>query len=480
MSTVVISFLCFLGVFVLIGVSSSLVSKGSNSDYLLAGHDIAPWLAALSAVATNNSGYMFIGLIGFTYTSGMQSIWLMVGWILGDLVMAKYVHQKLRANTEKQKLLSFGGVLSRWHGTDYRKLRLLVGIITVTFLGIYAAAQFKAGSKALHVLFDWNYNTGAIIGAIIVFAYCLSGGIRASIWTDAAQSFVMVLAMGLLFFMGVKEVGGLGALYTQLDSVNSTFMSVRPTGLPWDNWIGVFFFILGWVFAGFGVIGQPHIMIRFMTIDQTKNMRKTQAYYYSFYIIFTILTYGVGLVSRVILPEASNFDAELALPTMSQQLLPEVLIGVVLAGLFSATMSTADSQILSCSAAFTRDIIPKEKDTLIITKLTTAFVTIVALLVALYGGSNVFDLVVLSWSCLAAAFGPLLFIYSLGKKVSELIGILMIVNGIGATILWRVIGFSDAFYEVGPGIVAGLLTYYIGSKTSWNSMEDNNAATASS
>lgn len=314
MSTVVISFLAFLGVFVLIGVSSSLVSKKSNSDYLLAGHDIPPWLAALSAVATNNSGYMFIGLIGFTYTSGLQSIWLMVGWILGDLIMAKYVHQKLRANTEKQNLLSFGGVLSRWHNTDYRKLRLLVGLITVAFLGVYAAAQFKAGSKALHVLFDWNYNTGAIIGALIVFAYCMSGGIRASIWTDAAQSFVMIIAMAMLFFIGVDRIGGFSQLINQLSGVSPDYLSVRPTGLPWDNHIGVFLFILGWVFAGFGVISQPHIMIRFMTVDQTDNMRKTQIYYYSFYIIFTIMTYGVGLVSRVILPETASFDPELALP----------------------------------------------------------------------------------------------------------------------------------------------------------------------
>lgn len=462
MSTVIISFLCFLGIFVIIGVSSSLVSKKSNSDYLLAGHDIAPWLAALSAVATNNSGYMFIGLIGFTYTSGLQSIWLMVGWILGDLIMARFVHKKLRATTEKKKLLSFGGVLSRWHGTDYRRLRLLVGIITVTFLGIYAAAQFKAGSKALHVLFGWNYNTGAIIGAIIVFAYCLSGGIRASIWTDAAQSFVMIIAMALLFFVGIDDVGGMSALTAKLNQMDPNFLTIMPTGLPWQNNVGIMLFILGWVFAGFGVIGQPHIMVRFMTVDDTKNIKKTQIYYYSFYIVFTLLTYGVGIVSKVIIPETANFDAELALPTMSQQLLPNVLIGVVLAGLFSATMSTADSQILSCSAAFTRDILPKEKDTLLITKLATAFVTIVALLVALFGGKNVFELVVLSWSVLAASFGPLLFVYALDNKVSEELAILMVIAGISATMIWRTMGLSGAFYEVGPGIIAGMIVYFGG------------------
>ena len=175
------SFLFFLLLFVLIGVSSTLKSKKSNSDYLLAGYDVPPWLAALSAIATNSSGYMFIGMIGYTYTSGLQSIWLMVGLVSGDLIMSFFIHKKLRQVTESKNLLSFGGILSRWqHGTDFRKLRRVVGIVTIVFLGVYAAAQFKAGGKALHVLFDWDYSTGAIIGSIIVFLYCLAGGIRAS------------------------------------------------------------------------------------------------------------------------------------------------------------------------------------------------------------------------------------------------------------------------------------------------------------
>lgn len=467
MGTVIASFIFFLIIFVIIGVSSSFISKKNNSDYLMAGNSISPWLAALSAVATNNSGYMFIGLIGFTYTSGLQSIWLMVGWILGDLAMARYVHKKLRGKSGELSLLSFGGVLARWNGTEYNNLRKIVGVITVIFLGIYAAAQFKAGSKALYVLFGWDYSVGAIIGAIIVFAYCLSGGIRASIWTDAAQSFVMIFAMILLFIVGINHVGGMSEAYNQLNAVSVTYLNVMPTGLAIDNGFGIFLFILGWFFAGFGVIGQPHIMVRFMSVDNTKNMKKTQMYYYSFYILFTILTYSVGLLSRIILPESASFDAELALPLLSQMLLPDILIGVVLSGLFAATMSTADSQVLSCSAAITRDILP-QNDNVYFTKIATALVTLIALAVALFGGKNVFELVVLSWSVLAASFGPLLFIYTLNKKVSEVTGIIMILGGFVTVFIWRALGQSNTFYEVGPGIIVGLLLFVILSNTSLN------------
>ncbi|MFG1481713.1 sodium/proline symporter [Halobacteriovorax sp. HFRX-2_2] len=472
---IVYSFLFFLLLFVLIGVSSSLKSKKNNSDYLLAGHSTPPWLAALSAVATNNSGYMFIGLIGYTYTSGLQSSWVMIGWIVGDIVMSFFVHKKLRQVTEKENLLSFGGVLSRWQrGTSFKKLRLLVGIITILFLGVYAAAQFKAGSKALHVLFGWDYSTGAIIGAVIVFAYCLSGGIRASIWTDAAQSFVMIIAMGILFFVGINEVGGYDAYVSKLSAVSPGFLSFTPTGLNVPGGTGISLFILGWVFAGFGVVGQPHIMIRFMTIDDTKNMNKTRIYYYAWFIAFTIMTIGVGLTARLLLPNSANFDAELALPLMSQKLLPEILIGVVLAGIFAATMSTADSQVLSCSAAFTRDILPKKSDNIYLTKVATAGTTVIALAVALYGSKNVFELVLLSWSILAACFGPLIFIYAIGKKVSEITAISMVLIGGIVTVVWMNLGYGATIYEVAPGIMAGLITYFVLSHTPLNDIVPGN------
>lgn len=469
---IVYSFIFFLLVFVLIGISSSLKSKKNNKDYLMAGHDVPPWLAALSAIATNNSGYMFIGMIGFTYTTGLQSIWLMIGWVFGDLLVSFFVHKKLRVVTESENLLSFGGVLSRWQsGTNFKKLRFLVGIITVIFLGVYAAAQFKAGSKALHVLFGWDYSMGAIIGSVIVFLYCMSGGLRASIWTDAAQSVVMIIAMVMLFIVGVDSVGGFSQYVAQLDSISSTYLSVRPTGLALDNSIGIMLFILGWVFGGIGVIGQPHIMIRFMTLDNAENMTKTKVYYYLWYIAFYSITIGVGLTARLLIPNVDNFDAELALPVISQQLLPEILIGVVLAGIFSATMSTADSQILSCSAAFTRDIVPGKKDSLLFTKLTTAIVTILALMIALFGSKNVFELVLIAWSVLSAGFGPLLLMYALGKKVSETTGMTMIISGVMGTIIWRQLGLQSEVFEVAPGMIIGFMAYFIMSRTKLNDIK---------
>ena len=458
---IIASFGGFLLLFVIIGILSTLKNRHTNEDYLLAGQSVQPWLVALSAVATNNSGFMFVGMIGYTYAVGLSSIWLMIGWIFGDFIASTFIHKRMRVVTEKENVLSFAGVLSRWHGTDYRRLRIVGGIITVAFLGAYAAAQLNAGSKALYVLFDWDYSVGASIGAGMVLLYCFAGGIRASIWTDAAQSFVMIVAMGLLFFVAASEVGGMYEFFNALGNISPSYMDLFPGDLRVGVVAGPLLFVLGWIFAGFGVVGQPHIMVRFMAMDEPKNINRVRVYYYGWYTAFYTLTVCAGLAARLLIPEVGNFDAELALPTLAQQLLPELLVGLILAGLFAATMSTADSQILSCTAAITHDFTNGKKISYVMTKLTTVLVVVVALGIALFGNDSVFSIVIIAWSALGSAFAPLLTVYALGGKPSEKMALTMMFSGLGTMLLWRYLGLSDIVYEVAPGILAGLLPYII-------------------
>jgi len=458
MSIVIVSFLFFLVGFAAIGLLSSRKSKSNTSDYLLAGSGVKPWLVALSAVATNNSGYMFIGMIGYTYLYGLSSIWLMIGWIVGDFIASFLIHAKLRDVTEKQKSLSFSESLAKWQGKHAVLVQWIAGFITVIFLGTYAGAQLKAGSKALHVLFGWDMSIGAIIGAILVVLYCFSGGIRASIWTDAAQSFVMIVAMALLFGTGIHTMGGLALTHEAWANI-ADYLSFFPTQLPFGPIWGPIIFILGWLFAGYAVSGQPHIMVRYMTMDSSKNMGRVRVYYYLWFMAFYALTVGVGMVARLLVTAQANFDAELALPTMAMMLLPAALVGLVLAGLFAATMSTADSQILSCTAAITRDLFPNKKFTLSSTKITTLLVAGIALCIALVAPQNVFQLVLIAWSGLGSAFSPLITVLSFRRPVADKTAIIMMVTGLVTVVLWRHFGLNAFIYEVFPGIVSGFIVY---------------------
>ncbi len=460
----VASFVFFLLVFIVIGIASASKASNTSEDYLLANQEVKPWLVALSAVATNNSGYMFIGLIGFAYAYGLHAMWLMIGWIVGDFLISFLVHKKLRIHTENHKALSFTGVISKWFGTDYKYLRMLGGLVTLMFLGAYAAAQLNAGSKALHVLFGWDYAMGAIIGSVIVLLYCLAGGIRASIWTDAAQSFVMLAAMLLMMVVSVYEVGGVASFIDQLHHVAPHYMDLFPPNHPLGAPMGPILFVAGWFFAGIGIIGQPHAMVRFMTMEDANQMGRVRLYYYSWYSAFSVLAIATALAARLLVPDTHSFDVELALPMLAGELLPPVLVGLVLAGLFAATMSTADSQILSCTAAITHDFPIKKWGGYLAHKFATVFVTVVALSIALVGSDSVFSLVVVAWSALASAFAPLLIVYALGRPVSEKLAIIMLLGGMGAMAAWRLLGLNDITYEVFPGIMAGLLIFIIGDQ----------------
>ena len=230
----------------------------------------------------------------------------MVGWIVGDFLTSLLVHKKLRVKTEEQHTHSFAGALSAWHGTDYRVLRLLGGVLTVLFLGAYAAAQLNAGSIALYVLFEWEYGVGAVVGAVIVLLYCFAGGIRASIWTDAAQSMVMIAAMGLMLWVGLLEIGGWQAFGESLAAVSPHYMDWFPADLSVEGVAGPVVFVLGWLFAGAAVIGQPHIMVRFMAMDNPEQMWRVRGWYYGWFTAFYAITICVGLAARLLLPVAAH------------------------------------------------------------------------------------------------------------------------------------------------------------------------------
>lgn len=460
MTTVIITFLLFLSLFVIIGVLSVIKSKNSTSDYLVANRNIPPWLASLSAAATNTSGYMFIGLIGYTYKFGISSIWVTVGWITGDFIIWKLIYKKLRRESSHSSINTIPGFIGQTKNGKNKLVIFIAGLITLLFLGTYASAQLVAGGKALHVLFNWDYKTGSIIGAIIVFLYCFAGGIRASIWTDAAQALVMIISMAFLLGSAIIVVGNPVTLLHKLKEINPMLVHLFPK----ETLLGIPPYLLGWFAAGIGVAGQPHMLIRIFSIDSEKNIPKAMRTYFSWYIPFSIAAVGVGLYARVLLDNPATFDAELALPVLSMQLMPKVFVGMILAGLFAATMSTADSQILSSGAALTQDMFPQFGKTRLRTKMGTLFIVSMALLIAITGRENksVFQIVIMAWSALGAIFGPLIILRSLRQFIPPFLSILMMALSLITVLLWRFLfKLNGAVYEILPGLLVSFAVYGI-------------------
>jgi sodium/proline symporter len=460
-SSVTISFFAFLLLYTGIGIYSAKRRRNTPEDYLIASRSVGPWLVALSAVATNNSGFMFIGLTGTAYAFGVkESVWLMGGWVVGDWIAWLLVHRRMRERSAARHTRTIpeflGGGIPRG-----RAVIALAALITLFFLGIYASAQLTAGRKALEA-FGIDAWVGVMLGAAMVVAYCFSGGIRASIWTDAAQSVVMLVAMILLVAVAAARIGGFDVMWATLEQTDPALTSWTG-GLPWHLLAA---FVLGWIFAGLGAVGQPHIMIRLMTLDSADHVNKARTIYILWFALFSLLCVLVGLLARAIIPLEALSDPELAFPVLSDATLPGALVGVMLAGLFAATISTADSQVLSCSAAITQDLTPRWSSSYNAVKLGTLGITALATILALLGlryadtFAGVFNLVTFAWSGLASALGPLLVIRALDKPIDARVALAMLLTGMTTVLVWDLaLHYGSYAYAALPGMLMGFAVY---------------------
>jgi len=454
------SFVACLLLFLAVGLASARKRKNNQEDYYLASRSVPPWLVGLSAVATNNSGYMFIGVIGYTYAVGLSAGLLMLGWILGDFIASLYVHKKLRAVAEASSESSYIAALSQWAAFPTKYYRWVAASLSLIFLLAYASAQLVAGGKALQVLLHWPDWMGAIVGALLVMFYCVAGGIRASIWTDAAQSVVMILAMGLMLASVYSALGGLDNIISAMRAIDG-YLTLAPASAVLPGFSGVILFFCSWLIAGFSVIAQPHIMVRFMALNSDKGFVQTRLWYYLWFVVFYVMATAVGLLARIYLPDTQHFDAELALPTMAVELLPPVFVGIVLAGIFAATISTADSLLLSCSAFLSQDLLPSFFANKYGVKIATLLVTLMALLWAVFNQQTVFALVILSWAMLSACFVPLIILLLFKQSVSPLMALMMMFVGFVSVLTLHGFGILTGVFVGMPAIIISLLLYAI-------------------
>lgn len=455
-AVIIYSFLGFLACFMLVGLCSMRVRRKSADDYLLAGRSITPFCAGVSGAATTASGFAFTGMIGFGFVVGFAGIWFIFGIIFGSLIMFWITARRFRIFSQRKKSMSYTEFLT--YGLNKkmgRAIPCLLGLVSLVAVTLYATAQLTAGSKALHVLFDWHYNTGAILGAVIVLAYCWAGGIRASIWTDVAQMSVMFVAMVALMVVGLQAVGGFGGLYAGLAAIDPALVNIWPTQNPF----GPVMFIAGCLSVGISFIGFPHVMVRFMALKQPRDTARAIGWFEASYGLFYVVTFIVALSTRVLMNDAGSFDPELALPYLAIDLLPAVMVGVILAGIFAGTISTADSLILSGTATLTREIAPKFRNSYGAMKLCTLCVTAVALLVAITGSQNVFGLVMFVVAIMGASFAPMLVIRALRWPISEGLALAVIVGGLAAAVWWRMAGFHVHIFDSLPGMVAAFTIY---------------------
>ncbi|MCH2643674.1 MAG: sodium/proline symporter [Candidatus Poseidoniaceae archaeon] len=455
---ILLSFLLFLGFFAGVGLASMRVKQDTTDDYLVAGRGMHPALAALSAVSTWNSGYMFIGFIGFIYLMGYSAIWIGVISTIGQLVAWAWLYKFIQKEGNERGLRSLSSLVAEKAGAPEAKL---AAVLSVFFLSIYAAAQLTAGGKALFVMLGWPELVGILIGFVLVVAYCYAGGIRASIWTDAAQSCVMIIGSVILCWVALGNVGGFSGMHSELESQSTTLVNFLPTDIS----LGISLYLLAFFLGGLGVAGQPQVVSRVMTLNSDEDRKQAMIWFFVWQTPFIALMFIVGLASRVLFTEG-DFDAELGLPALAMDTLPALGVGMILASIFAATMSTADSQVLACTAAITDDIKPEWRENHKTTKIVTLYVAAAATMISIAGlyvpgGDSVFALVVLAGYGLGGIFVPLLIIRWMGYKPDTFHSIVMMISAFSGVIVWTLLGLGDDVFPSVPGVGSAFIAHFI-------------------
>ena len=448
------SFILFMTAFAGIGLASMLVKEDTTDDYLVAGRGMHPALAALSAVSTWNSGYMFIGFIGFTFTMGYSIVWIAFGSMAGQIVAWIWLYKFIQESANERGLRSLSSLVSEATGSPEAKL---AAILSILFLSVYlSAAQLTSGGKALYVMLGWSEAIGILIGFVLVVAYCYAGGIRASIWTDVAQSSVMIIGSTLLCWVALGEIGGFSGLHSGLEAQNANLTSIVPADLGFGVTLWAFAFFLG----GLSVAGQPQVVTRVMTLGSDKDRKTAMLWFFAWQTPFLLIMTIIGLSSRVVFT-GSDFDPELGLPMLAMETLGPFWVGLILASIFSGNYVNRRQSSFGMYCRIYRRCNARNKPRPQENKGSHSrrgrfrhcnihFRPLCP------GGDSVFSLVVLAVYGLGSIFVPILIIRWAEYEPDTTHTIAMMVATLTGVIAWRLMGLNDEVFESIPGMGASV------------------------
>lgn len=464
----VAAFVGYLLLLVGIGIYSSRFSSKGISEFFIGGRKINRFVIALSAVVSGRSAWLLLGVTGMAYMQGASAIWTVVGYIVVELFLFLYYARRLRNFTEKYNCITLPDFFAERFNDKNGSLRIALVAVFLIFMVGYVASQFVAGGKAFASSFHIDQTSGVVLSAIIIFVYTVLGGFLAVSLTDMFQAIFMIFALVVLPFVAIWEAGGLPQVLSQLSVLDAAL--VDPMALS----VGV---LIGFLGVGLGSPGSPHILMRYMAIDDVEQLRWTAVVGTSWNVIMGWGAVFIGLAGRLYFPEVEMLpaaDEENLYPVLAEQHLHPVLFGMVVASIFAAIMSTADSQLLVAASAVVRDVydkiwtkgqkIPQEK--LVFYSRIVVFVLVVlALIFGLLAQELVFWLVLFAWAGLGAAIGPtsILALYWKGTTKAGVFAGLF--TGTAVTIIWYYVPvLKDNMYELVPAFILSLLATWLVSR----------------
>ncbi|MBN2734223.1 MAG: sodium/proline symporter PutP [Methanomicrobiaceae archaeon] len=462
------AFVIYLAVMVAIGF---LYYKKTHSvsDYILGGRGLNRYVTALSAEASDMSGWLLIGLPGLAYLSGMSAIWVAIGLIIGTFLNWKFIAKRLRIYTKNANdSLTLPDFFKNRFDDKSDIIGGISAIFILIFFLIYTSAQFVASGKLFNTVFGIDYTTALMVGSLIVVLYTFTGGFKAVCLTDFIQGSLMFFALLIVPIAALAIMGGPGNAIAGIEQINPALLNpfLDPEGNPLT--IIAVVSMLAW---GLGYFGQPHILVRFMAIKKPEEIGEARAVAMIWVIISLLAAVAIGIIGRAFLSQPLiGANSETVFMVMTGEVFFSFLAGIIFCGILAAIMSTASSQLLVSASAVSQDLYKtylkcdaSDNQLIWISRFSVLLVALMAIALALDPNSFVFNIVSYAWAGFGAAFGPIV-IMALFWKRANLQGALagIIVGGL-TVLIWKQFEFFG-LYEIVPGFLLSLAAIYFVSK----------------
>lgn len=464
---------------VVVGMGVVLARKNrTTEDFYLGGRKLGPFVTAMSAEASDMSSWLLMGLPGVAYVTGLaDAAWTAIGLAIGTYINWLVVARRLRRYTH---LCGNSTTLPLFFSNRYRDekkiLSVLAAVLIIIFFVPYTASGFAACGKLFSSLFGWDYVPAMVVSAVVIVAYTTLGGFLAASTSDFLQSIIMTIAIVVVFGFGISNVGSFGAVIDNAKSMAGYFSLVQihdpVTGTAAPYGALTIASMLAW---GLGYFGMPHVLLRFMAIEDAEKLKLSRRVASVWVVISMAVAIFIGVIGNAMTKAGSIpalEDAETILITISDLIsrhgvLAALVAGVILAGILAATMSTADSQLLAASSSASQNILKEvlikdmdEKTGMLTARITVLVIAVIGMFIARDSNSSVFQIVSFAWAGFGASFGPLVLLALFWKR-SNLPGALagMLSGGIMVFVwkfLVRPVGGVFGIYELLPAFLVAL------------------------
>ncbi len=492
---ILVTMIAYMAVVIAIGLFYAKRANKNSEEYFLGGRSLGPWVTAMSAEASDMSGWLLMGLPGVAYWCGIaDAAWTAIGLAVGTYLNWLIVSKRLRRySVRANNSITLPEFFSNRFREDKKVISTLAALFILIFFTAYAASCFVACGKLFSTIFGGDYRVMMLIGAVFVLAYTLLGGFLAESASDFMQGVVMFIALGVMMVVGTSAAGGFDAIIENAKSipgffeffgmgnpttevVNGVATQVVENGQPifGEKLPYTLLSVASMMAWGLGYFGMPQVLLRFMAIRKEKELKLSRRIATVWVVISLAIAVFVGIMGRTVAmnnPEALNgsvlltkASAENIFIVMSQSFFPPILAGLVMAGILAATISSSDSYLLIAASAFAKNIyqgIAKkdatDKQVMTMSRIALLIIAVIAAVIALDENSVIFNIVSFAWAGFGAAFGPLMLFSLFWKRVNRAGAIAGMIGGAAMVFIWKLgiskLGGAFAIYELLPAFI---------------------------